>query len=169
MAEKKQARKVSRRRDADAAKLTELKARRDRLDADQADRQRREDAALARYVKGLQVAESAYKDAEHKAAALERQAEDVRAKARQEAADGEAEQAAALAELKQLGRSADNLAQMTGLSARRIRTLFKIAGQQTVTSPSEEAPPAADQSPPAPDEQKSPATSATAEQLATDK
>lgn len=110
-----------------AAALAELRTRRDELDADLVKRRQLEDAALERFVAAAAKVRKVHEAAEARAVDLERQASAVRDKATEDAAAGEAEQAAALFELHELGRSAEELARLTGIAVKRVRAMVRSA------------------------------------------
>lgn len=110
-----------------AAQLAELRARRDELDAEQVERRKLEDAALGRYVAAEAKVRAVYDAAGKKVAALNRQVVALHEKAKADAADQEAAQAAALLELQKLGRSADELSQLTGVGVKKVRAMVREA------------------------------------------
>lgn len=127
MAEQGKRPRRARRGTEQAAALAELRARRDELDAEQVERRKLEDAALERYVAAAAKVQAVHDAADRKVAELERQAETVRDKAKSDAAAAEDEQAAALLELNELGRNADELSQLTGVAVKRVRAMVRSA------------------------------------------
>jgi len=141
MAEQSEQPRRARRGRADTAALAQLRARRDELDAEQVMRRKLEDAALERYVTAAGKVQAVYEAANRKVAELDRQAAGVREKAKEEAMAGEAEQAAALLQLHELGRSAEELSQLTGIAVKRIRAMVRGARPKPVGLTSPPAPP----------------------------
>lgn len=121
---------------AAAARLEELTAAREQLDARLAERRRREDEALAAYAATAGEAEqiAAARDAAVAEAEQARQAAIDAADAR--LGDLERRQTAVLVELSELGRSADELHALFGIPVKRVRALLRAGrerptGQQT--------------------------------------
>ena len=107
--------------------VSRLTAARDALDAEQAERRRREDSAFARYAEGTARATAIAAERDGELARLD--AERVRAQQRADERLGEveSEQAAVLAELNSDGRSAEDLAAMFGLPVKRVRSVLRAA------------------------------------------
>ncbi len=66
-----------------------------------------------------------YEAAEARAVELERRAAVERDKAKAAAAEQDSEQAAALLELHELGRNAEDLAALTGVPVKKVRAMIK--------------------------------------------
>lgn len=105
--------------------LAALKGNRDELDADEAQRRGLEDAALERYAAAVVRVQEINAERGRKAEALMAQVTKVHEQAKEAVADVEVEQAAALAALNQLGRSAEDIARMTGVPVKRVRSMLR--------------------------------------------
>jgi len=131
-AEKKPRR--TRRTASGADELAALRARRAELDARDVERRRREDAALERYARAAGEVRKARAAAEARAVELERRAAAERAKATEVEREQEAAQAAALLELHELGRNADDLAALTGVPVKKVRAMIRAARPTTAAA-----------------------------------
>lgn len=107
--------------------VSRLTAARDALDADQAERRRREEAAFARYAEAAARAETIAGEREAELARLDAERDRVRERARERLDEVEAEQRAVLAELNAGGRSAEELAALFEVPTKRVRTLLRAA------------------------------------------
>lgn len=159
-------RRRGRRDDPAAARLAALTAARDRLDADQAERRRREDAALAAYAAAAGEVEDVVAARDRALADLDRQREKVHTGADQQLAEIQSRQSAVLAELTELGRPADDLAILVDIPVKRVRVLLRehrdrvFADTATTPAPANSAAPAA--ASPVTTDGPSPASGATA-------
>jgi len=120
-----------RRQSAGEDELRALLAARDKLDADKAERERRENDALAAYAAAAARRKTIDEEVTAKVAGLEREIAAARASGQARQAEVDAEQAKAVAELSQLGRSADQLGQLFGVPAKRIRRMIQEASAGT--------------------------------------
>lgn len=102
-------------------RVAELAAARDRLDADDAERRRREDEAFKRYAHADRVV--AERDAA--LAELAAQRERVSEAAATRLDEIEQRRGEILAELNRSGRKADDLAAMFGIAVKRVRSLLR--------------------------------------------
>ncbi len=127
----------TRRAAANADALTALRSRRDELDARDVERRQREDAALERFATAAAKVRKVRGAAEARAVELERRAAVERQKAETAAAEQDGEQAAALLELHELGRNAEDLATLTGIPVKKVRAMIKSAkpGASPVAEP----------------------------------
>ncbi|WP_210036690.1 translation initiation factor IF-2 [Pseudonocardia parietis] len=116
-------------------RVSRLTAARDALDAEQAERRRREDTAFTRYAEAAARAETITGERD---AALE-QLQGERARVEQRAAERlgevETEQQTVLVELNAAGRSAEELAALFELPVKRVRTLLRAARSTTTKGP----------------------------------
>jgi hypothetical protein len=135
-------RRRTRRDDPAAARLAALTAARDRLDADQAERRRREDAALAAYAAASGEVEDVVAARDRSLADLDRQREKVHIGADQQLAEIQARQSAVLAELTELGRPAEDLAVLVDIPVKRVRVLLREHRDRVVADSATAAVPA---------------------------
>ncbi|MDN5749407.1 MAG: translation initiation factor IF-2 [Pseudonocardia sp.] len=140
-------RRRARRDDPAAARLAELTAARDRLDADQAERRRREDAALAAYAAAAGEVEDVVAARDRSLADLDRQREKVHTGADQQLAEIQARQSAVLAELTELGRPAEDLAVLVDIPVKRVRVLLREHRDRVVADTAPAAAPATSTAP----------------------
>jgi DNA-directed RNA polymerase specialized sigma24 family protein len=110
-----------------AALLRQLQERRAGVDEKQADRQRREDEALTRFADAAVAIGQAQEEQDRQLGELAKQGEQVRTRTVERVDDLEADQAAALADLAELGRSAEDIAAIVGLPVKRVRRLIRVA------------------------------------------
>lgn len=103
--------------------LAELKARRDEEDRAAAERKSREDAALNRYSAAVKAGAVVDTKLAKDLAALEVKATQLRKAAAERRASSEANAAAALAELTNLGRSVEQVARWVKLPLKRVRRM----------------------------------------------
>jgi DNA-directed RNA polymerase specialized sigma24 family protein len=150
----------TRRATAKADELTALRSRRDELDARDVERRQREDAALERFATAAAKVSKVREAAEARAVELERRAAVERQRAETAAAEQDGEQAAALLELHQLGRNAEDLATLTGIPVKKVRAMIKSA-KPAVASVAEPKPPV-EREPAAPEPVATPAPEVTA-------
>lgn len=116
-----------RRSNAVAEQLAALKGNRDELDADKAERERAENAALEKYAKALVRVDEINAERSRKVTELAEQTSAVHAQAQRDIADTELTQGDALAELSGLGRSAEDIARVVHLPVKRVRAMIKAA------------------------------------------
>lgn len=107
-------RRRPRRSGVEAEQLAQLTARRDALDQEQVRRREREDEALAQYAAAVARVQAINDERDRRAADLAKQLTQLHDQAKADVAAVEREQAAALVVLNELGRSADDLAKLTG-------------------------------------------------------
>jgi hypothetical protein len=100
---------------------------RDQVDKEGVERRRREDAALAAFAKAEEQVQVVAAATKQKVDALERQVTDLRAKEAAAVREWELEKGMALLALSDLGRSADDLATMTGIGVKRVRAMIREA------------------------------------------
>ncbi|RZT75534.1 hypothetical protein EV383_6275 [Pseudonocardia sediminis] len=112
-------------------RVGELAAARDRVDADQVERRRREDEAFARYAAADLDAQKVTAERDATLAELDQQRQRVRDAAGAKLAAVEERQRAVLAELNRGGRSAEDLAAVFGLPLKRVRTQLRAAKAET--------------------------------------
>jgi DNA-directed RNA polymerase specialized sigma24 family protein len=124
----------ARRSDAGADRLQRLTEARDRLDAEQAERRKREDAALADYAAAAGEADAVITRRDAALADLDRQRQAVRDDAAAALAALEQRQTTVLAELHALGRRAEDLAALFDLPVKRVRALLRDHRGRAATS-----------------------------------
>jgi chromosome segregation ATPase len=124
----------ARRSDAGADRLQRLTEARDRLDAEQAERRKREDAALADYAAAAGEADTVITRRDAALADLDRQRQAVRDDAAAALAALEQQQTTVLAELHTLGRRAEDLAALFDLPVKRVRALLRDHRGHAATS-----------------------------------
>lgn len=112
-------------------RVGELAAARDRVDADQVERRRREDEAFARYAAADLDAQKVTAERDIAISELEQQRERFQDAAETKLAAIEERQRAVLAELNGGGRSAEDLAAVFGLPLKRVRTQLRAAKAET--------------------------------------
>jgi hypothetical protein len=119
--------KRKRRSPAEAETLKELQQRRQELDAEAAERRRREDEALAMYA-AAEARRAGIRDDEQRQLddLVARQAK-VRERAGRQMEAVDSEQGAALLSMKELGRSGPELSRLTGLPVKRVRAMLAAA------------------------------------------
>lgn len=110
-----------------------LAAARDALDAEQAERRKREDAAFERYAQCAMEATAISEEREAALAELGRQHERVERDTSTRLDAVEARRRAVLVELNSDGRSADDLATMFAMPVKRIRTMLRAVKTATTT------------------------------------
>jgi DNA-directed RNA polymerase specialized sigma24 family protein len=110
-----------------AALLRQLQQRRASVDEKQADRKRREDEALTRFADAAVAIGQAREERSRQVDALVQQVEQVNERMVARVNDLEADQAAALSELAEIGRSAEEIAAIVGLPVKRVRRLIRAA------------------------------------------
>lgn len=115
-------------------RVGELAAARDRVDADQVERRRREDEAFARYAAADLAAQKVTAERDTALADLDQQQLRVRDAAETKLAAVEERQRAVLAELNSGGRSAEDLAAVFGLPLKRVRTQLRAAKAENATT-----------------------------------
>lgn len=115
-------------------RVGELAAARDRVDADQVERRRREDEAFARYAAADLDAQKVTAERDTALADLDQQQLRVREVAETKLAAVEERQRAVLAELNCGGRSAEDLAAVFGLPLKRVRTQLRAAKAGNATT-----------------------------------
>jgi DNA-directed RNA polymerase specialized sigma24 family protein len=113
-----------------AALLRQLQDRRASVDEKQADRARREDTALTRFADAAVAIGQAQAEQQRQMVELEKQAEQIRARTTVRVDELAAEQSVALAELAELGRSAEDIAAIVELPVKRVRRLIREAGDR---------------------------------------
>ncbi|ANY10789.1 translation initiation factor IF-2 [Pseudonocardia sp. HH130630-07] len=120
-----------------------IAAARDRLDADQAERRRREDEAFARYARADRDAEQIVADRDAVLADLERRRRGAEGDAETRLGEVEVRRREILAELHRDGRKAEDLAAMFELPLKRVRGQLRQARRASATpdSPTVAAPP----------------------------
>ncbi|WP_308252024.1 translation initiation factor IF-2 [Pseudonocardia sp. KRD291] len=121
--------------------MGELAAARDRVDADQVERRRREDEAFARYAAADLDAQKVTAERDTALADLDQQQVRVRDVAETKLAAVEERQRAVLAELNSGGRSAEDLAAVFGLPLKRVRTQLRAAKAGDATTNGHDAAP----------------------------
>jgi DNA-directed RNA polymerase specialized sigma24 family protein len=132
-----------RRSSAVVEQLAALKGKRDELDAEAAERRRLEDAALERYAQAVARVQEINAERDRKADALMEQVKAAHEQAKVAVAAVEADQAAALAEVNNLGRSAEDLSALTGIPVKRVRVMLRSARRSaTASEPAGDTPPA---------------------------
>lgn len=109
-----------------------MRAKRAELDAERAERQRVEDAALKAYADGFAAIEKVQQQTRRKIAKLNTQIGQVTEDGERRAAEIEQQQAAALAHLQEAGRSAEEIAAMVELPVKRVRKMLR--GQRPSTT-----------------------------------
>ncbi|MEO6091043.1 MAG: hypothetical protein ABIQ18_48860 [Umezawaea sp.] len=125
----------ARRQDPAAELLRTLRERRDHEDAPAVARREREDAALAAYAAAeVETVGIAGRVAE-RVAALEEQIGQARRDGEAELVDVEARKAAALLELAEVDRSAEQIAKMVGLSPKKVRAMVRAARPASAQGP----------------------------------
>jgi DNA-directed RNA polymerase specialized sigma24 family protein len=124
-------RRRPRRSGVEAEQLAQLTARRDALDQEQVRRREREDEALAQYAAAVARVQAINDERDRRAADLAKQLTQLHDQAKADVAAVEREQAAALVVLNELGRSADDLAKLTGVSVKRVRAMLRAARPQS--------------------------------------
>ncbi|MBN9795487.1 translation initiation factor IF-2 [Pseudonocardia sp. TMWB2A] len=120
-----------------------IAAARDRLDADLAERRRREDEAFARYARADRDAEQIVADRDAVIADLERRRRDAEGEAETRLGEVEVRKREILAELHRDGRKAEDLAAMFELPLKRVRGHLRQARRASAAtdSPTVSAPP----------------------------
>ncbi len=106
-------------------RVAELAAARDRLDADDAERRRREDDAFKRYAHADAAADRVVAERDAALAELAAQRERVSEAAATRLDEIEQRRGEILAELNRSGRKADDLAAMFGIGVKRVRSLLR--------------------------------------------
>lgn len=137
MAQESTKKGAGRRTAGDADELAALRKRRAELDARDVERRRQEDEALKRFASAAAKARKAREAGEAKAADLERRAADARQKAEAVAAEQDGEQAAALLQLHELGRNAEDLSLLTEIPVKRVRAMINAAKSEAAAAPKE--------------------------------
>jgi len=134
MAEDKSGRaRRTRKQDPTAELLRTLQERRDHEDAPAVKRREREDAALASYAAAEVETQGIAGRVAERVAALEEQIAQARRDGEAELVAVEARKAAALLELTEVDRSAEQIAKMVGLSPKKVRAMVKAARPATVS------------------------------------
>lgn len=105
--------------------LARLTASRDRLDAAQTERRRREDTALGQYAAAAGEADAVIARRDAALAELDRRSTAVHDQAAAELAVLAERQSGVLAELAELGRRAEDLAALFDLPVKRVRALLQ--------------------------------------------
>ncbi|MFD8498017.1 hypothetical protein [Amycolatopsis sp. NPDC059657] len=105
--------------------------------------------ALAEYARAAGAATDRREKVAKKVAALEAQIAKVKADADKAAAADEPDQAAALRRLRDLGNAAEDIGQLVGLSAKRVRALMKVGEENSPPAPAKSAAQSAASSKPA--------------------
>ncbi|GAA1868653.1 hypothetical protein GCM10009772_49410 [Pseudonocardia alni subsp. carboxydivorans] len=106
-------------------RVAELAAARDRLDADEAERRRREDDAFKQYAYADADADRVVAERDAALAELAAQRERVSEAAATRLDEIEQRRGEILAELNRSGRKADDLAAMFGIAVKRVRSLLR--------------------------------------------
>lgn len=143
MADEKKPTAARRPRRTDAAKelLAGLLQARDKVDADSVERRKREEQALTAFAEAEVEAQGIGAEVERALAELDRQRDAVKAKAAERVAGVDGRKARALLELTEVGRSAEDVAAMTGLGVKRVRQMIRDVRE--VKPVTEQAPKAA--------------------------
>jgi hypothetical protein len=121
------AKRAAKPKGAAADVLKELQAAKKRRDEAKLTKEEQENAALQAYAEAVGRARDAKAAAEKKIERLSRQITALREEAAEAEKKFEPAQAAALLTLSRLGQSADDIAQVVGLSTKRVRALVKVA------------------------------------------
>ncbi|KGI79306.1 hypothetical protein IL38_24310 [Actinopolyspora erythraea] len=130
------------RRTSSAAKqhLRQLRNAKKELDSERAERERREDAALSRYAEAAARVEVIEQQRRQKVEDLERQITETNEKAQVQVSETESEKLAALRELNELGRSAEELSRLFEIPVKRVRSMLRDqkSTRQSTTAPTDE-------------------------------
>lgn len=112
-----------------AQHLDRLRANKAQLDAEKHERERREDAALTKFVTACARVELLERERDEKLAELRRQADRLRADCKAHAQEAVADEVAALSELRVAGRTAEEIAALLELPKERVRRLLRSTRQ----------------------------------------
>lgn len=116
-------------------RVSRLTAARDALDAEQAERRRREDTAFTRYAEAAARAETITGERDAELEQLQRERARVEQRATERLGEVDNEQQTVLVELNAAGRSAEELAALFELPVKRVRTLLRAARSTTTKGP----------------------------------
>ena len=109
--------------------LERLRANKAALDLNKQEREQREDTALTRFAQACSRAEQLVRERDLKLAELDRQAEQLRTGCQSELERSQADQVAALNELRAVGRTAEEIAALLELPRDRVRRLLRTPRQ----------------------------------------